>query len=90
MCSISNVQIMGYIMACMSCPFVYKLHHLIIIIFADLSEGIELLKFLSGICCRVCKIQSFLSIIFFMMNGAVCLQLTQFSCDDRENMYESR
>ena len=58
--------------------------------YANLSEGIELLKFLSGICCRVCKIQSFLSIIFFMIYGAVSLQLTQFSCDDRENMYESR
>ena len=35
----------------------------------------------------VSKIETVLSIIFHSIHGAVCLQLTQFSCDDRENVY---
>ena len=35
----------------------------------------------------VSKIKTILSIIFNSIYGAVCLQLTQFSCDDRENVY---
>ena len=35
----------------------------------------------------VSKIKTILSIIFYSIYGAVCLQLTQFSCDDRENSY---
>ena len=35
----------------------------------------------------VSKIKTILSIIFYSIYGAVCLQLTQFSCDDRENVY---
>ena len=33
------------------------------------------------------EIKIILSIIFYSIYGAVCLQLTQFSCDDRENEY---
>ena len=35
----------------------------------------------------VSKIETILSIIFHSLYGAVCLQLTQFSWDDRENVY---
>ena len=28
-----------------------------------------------------------IAIIFYSIYGAVCLQLTHFSCDDRENVY---
>ena len=35
----------------------------------------------------VSKIKTILSIIFYSIYGAVCLQLTQLSCDDRENVY---
>ena len=35
----------------------------------------------------VSKIKTILSIIFYSIYGAVCLQLTQFSCDDRENVF---
>ena len=35
----------------------------------------------------VSKIKTILSINFDSIYGAVCLQLTQFSCDDRENVY---
>ena len=34
----------------------------------------------------VSKIKTILSIIFYSIYGAVCLQLTQFSCDG-ENVY---
>ena len=35
----------------------------------------------------VFKIKTILSIILYSIYGAVCLQLTQFSSDDRENVY---
>ena len=35
----------------------------------------------------VSKIETILSIIFCSLFGAVCLQFTQLSCDDRENVY---
>ena len=35
----------------------------------------------------VSKIKTNLSIIFCSIYGAVCLQFTKFSCDDRDNMY---
>ena len=36
----------------------------------------------------VSKVQSSISIIFYLIygGGAVCLQLTQFSCDEHENV----
>ena len=39
---------------------------------------------LPSVCLRLRKV---ISIIFYSIYGAVCLQLTQFSCDDRANMY---
>ena len=35
----------------------------------------------------VSKVKTILSIIFSSIDGAVCLQFTQFSCDGRENVY---
>ena len=35
----------------------------------------------------VSKIKTILSIIFYPIYGAVCLQLTQFSCDECEKVY---
>ena len=56
--------------------------------YEDVSEGIELLKYLSGAFCRVCvsKIKSILPIIFYTIYGAVCIQLTHFSYKDCQNM----
>ena len=54
--------------------------------FADASEGIELLKYLSGSFCRVSKIKSILSILFHSIHAALSIQLTHFSYDDCENM----
>ena len=61
----------------------YKPHHQH---YADLSEGIELLKCLSGTfsreraCLRLSQSLNYLAI-----NGAVCIQLTNFSRDDCGN-----
>ena len=54
---------------------------------ANLSEGIELIKCLSVIFCRVCKIKHVLSVIYHIIRGAVCFQFTHFSCDDWENIH---
>ena len=48
----------------------------------NLSEGIELIKCLSDIFYRVCKIRHILSFILYTICGAVCFQFTHFSCDD--------
>ena len=54
MCNLWRVQMIGYIMTCWSCLFVFTLHSLSLIIsifhcyHVDLSQGIELLKCLSG------------------------------------------
>ena len=55
--------------------------------YADLHEGIELLKCLSGIFCLedVSRIKSIFSIICNAIYGAVRIQLTHFSYDDCEN-----
>ena len=55
--------------------------------YADLSEGIELLKCLSDMFCLECvsQINSVLSSIFHAIYGAVCIQLTHSSYDDCEN-----
>ena len=49
---------------------------------ANLSEDIELIKCLSDIFCRVCKIRHIVSVIHYTIRGAVCLQFTHFPCDD--------
>ena len=88
MFSLWYLQIIGYIVACGSCSFVCWLHHLIIII---MQTYLKALKYKNA--CQVyateyvSKIMTILSIFFYSTFGAVCLQLTQFSCDDRENVY---
>ena len=54
---------------------------------ANLSEGFELIKCLSDIFCRVCKIKYNLSVIHYTICGALCFQFTHFPCDDLENIY---
>ena len=72
---------MHIVLVCLySTPSLY--HHC-----ANLSEDIELIKCLSDIFCRVCKIKHILSIIHYTICGAVCFQFTHFSCDNRENIY---
>ena len=53
---------------------------------ANLSEDIELIKCLSDIFCRVCKIRHILSVIHYTIRGAVCFQFTHFPCNDWENI----
>ena len=75
-------------MGCRSGSFVCRLHHHIIIIMQTYLKA-----FNYSIACQVyaaecvSKIKTILSIIFYSMYGAVCHQLTQFSCDDSENVY---
>ena len=58
---------------------------------ANLSEDIELIKCLSDIFCRVCKIKHILSVIHYTIHyticGAVRFQFTHSPCDDWENIY---
>ena len=86
LCSLWWVQIVGYVLACRSYSFVCTLQHLIIIIVQTLSEAIELIKCLSAIICRVCKIKHILSVIHYTVFGAVCFQFTNFLRDDWENI----
>ena len=53
---------------------------------ADLSEDIELIKCLSAIFCRVCKIRLILSVVNYTIRGAVCFHFTDLPCD-WENIY---
>ena len=59
--------------------------------YAKFSEDIELIKCLSDIFCRVCKIKHILSDICYTIHcticGAVCFQFTHSPCDDWENIY---
>ena len=57
--------------------------------YADLSEGIELLKYLSDTFCLECvsKIRSILSIIVHAIYGSVCIRLIHFSDNDFENTW---
>ena len=54
---------------------------------ASLSEDIELIRCLSDIVCRVCKIRHILSVMHCKIRGAVCFQFTHFPWDDWENIY---
>ena len=45
---------------------------------ANLYEDIELIKCLSDIFCRACKINHILSVIHYAIYGAVCFQFTHF------------
>ena len=55
----------------------------------NLSEYIELIKYLSNIFCGVCVsvIKHILSVIHYAIDGAVCFQLTHFPFDDWRNIY---
>ena len=54
---------------------------------ANLYEDIELIKCLSDIFCRVCKIKHIPSAIHYTICGAVCFQFIYFLCDDWDNLY---
>ena len=69
-----------YVLACWSCSFVCTLHHLIIITVQTLSEDIELMKCLSDIFCRVCKIRAYFSVIHYTLYGAVCFEFIFHIC----------
>ena len=54
---------------------------------ANLSEDIKVVKYLSDIFCRVCKIKHIISIIHYTICGVVCFQFTNFPCDGWENIH---
>ena len=54
---------------------------------ANLSENIELIKCMSDIFCRVCKIKHILSVIHYTIYGTVCFEFIHFPCDDWDNIY---
>ena len=58
---------------------------------AKLSEDIQLIKCLSDIFCRVCKIKHILSVIHYTIHyavcGAMCFQFPHSPWDDWENIY---
>ena len=70
--SLWYLQMSGYIMACRSCSFVCRLHHLIITITQTYAD---LLKCLSGICCpSVClRLRQFSQSSFFIRYMGLCV-----------------
>ena len=88
MFSLWYLQMIGYIMACRSCSFVCWLHHLIIIIMQTYLKALNYQNACQVYAAEcVSNIKTILSIIVYSIYGAVRFQLTQFSCDDRENVY---
>ena len=76
LCRLWGVQIFGYVLACRSCSFVCTLHHLSHYHHcANLSEDIELMKCLSDIFCRVCKIKLIFPIIHYTIYGLCVFSL---------------
>ena len=53
---------------------------------ANLSVDTELMKCLTDIFCRVCRIEPILLVIQYSIHGAVCCQFTQFPRDGWENI----
>ena len=53
------------------CLYIVHYHHC-----ANLSEDMELIKCLTYIFCRVCKIEHIFSVIHYTIYGAVCFQFT--------------
>ena len=82
------VQIVRYVLACRSYPFVCTLHHFIII---TVQTYLNTLIFYSA--CQiyfvecVSKISHILSVIHYTIYGAVFFQFTHFPFDDWENIY---
>ena len=75
-------------MACRSCSLLCRLLHFIIIIIQTHLKAFNYYN--AGQVYRaecVSKIKTVLSIIFYSIYGAVCLQLTQLSRDGCENVY---
>ena len=89
LCSLWWVQIVGYVLACISYSCVCTLHHLIIIIVQTLSEDIHwtykipVRYNLLSVWVRL----SIFSVIHYTICGAVCFQFTHFICDDWDNIY---
>ena len=86
-CSLWWVQIIGYVLVWRSYSFVCTLRHLIIIIVQTYLKTLNIEKCLSYFIECGSKIKHVLSVIHYTLCGAVCFQVTQFPCDDRENIY---
>ena len=87
-CSLWWVQIFGDVLACRSYSFVCTVHHFIIIIVQTYLKALYLKNAyrIYFVEC-VSKIKHILSVIHYIICGAVCVQFTHFSCDDWENIY---
>ena len=88
LCRLWRVQIFGYVLARRSCPFVYTLHHLVIIIVKTYLRTLNLWNAcpIYFVEC-VSKIEHIFSVIRYTIYGAVCFQFTHFPCDDWENIH---
>ena len=74
--SLWYLQMIGYIIACRSCLFVCRLHRLIIIIMQNYLKGIEWLKRLTVVCCRVClRLRQFSQLSFIQYMGLCIFSL---------------
>ena len=88
LCSLWWVQIVWYVLACRSYPFVCTVHHLIIIIVQTYLKIFELYN-----ACQIyfvecmSKIRHILSVIHYTICGVVFFQFTHFPCDHWENTY---
>ena len=75
------MQIVGYVLACRSYPFVCTLHHhIIIIVQTYLKSLIYFVECMS-------KIKHILLVSHHTICGAVCFQFNHFLCDNWDNMY---
>ena len=84
--SLSYLLMIGYIMACRSCSFVCGLQHLIIIIRTIWRHWTTKMLVMYMLQCVCLRLRQFSPLSFIQYMG-LCLQLTQFSCYDRENVY---
>ena len=88
LCSLWWVQIFGCVLASRSYSFVCTVHHLIIIIVKTYLKALSLWN-----ACQiyfvdcVSMIKHSISVIHYIICGAVCFQFTYFSYDDLENIY---
>ena len=87
MFSLWYLQMIGYIMACRSCSFAdytISLSSLCRLIWKHWTTKMLVRYMMPSVCLRL---RQFSQLSLYSLYGAVCLQLTQFSCDDRENVY---
>ena len=88
LCSLWWVQIVGYILACISYSSVCTLRHLIIIIVQTYLKTLNLKNaFQIYFVECVNMIKHILSVIHYTICEAVCFQFSRFSCDDWKNVY---